>query len=193
MRPDYRMVRALVIASLVAGCVGEDDGQATSPSSDSGPGGSGGTGHGGSGGTTGSGCQHPFAPGGPTHSTLRGVGFDAWEGAAVSGCFLATQSFGDDCSNTRVVNGEFSLTGSVCTGVYWRVIVGTDLSCSPTGGVVTPADCYCGGAGGTRSGSAFGCDAGIDASADVHDGESGVDADAGTDADANLDASLSDS
>jgi hypothetical protein len=130
-----------------------------------GPGGRGGTG--GDGGFVGGGnCYFGTAP--PPSSTVVGSGFDDWNGEPVHGCYLAAQSFPSGCANGVIRDGRFSLTASTCTGVGWRVTIGSgsrQLDCD--GYVITPLNCRCGG--GVAGGPGVGCDAGSDAGTGVSD------------------------
>jgi hypothetical protein len=70
------------------------------------------------------------------------------------------QSFPFSCDDSTVVNGAFSLSAAVCTGVNWVVTVGSGartISCTGAN-PITPPNCWCGT--GSAGASGFGCDAG---------------------------------
>ena len=95
----------------------------------------------------------------PPTSTVTGSGFQAWNGAAVRGCFLAAQSFTEGCDDAVVVDGGFALTAATCTGITWRVWVGDDRTCHGLG-AIRPENCHCGDPYGAGGSSGFACDAG---------------------------------
>ena len=117
----------------------------------------------------------PFDPNGPyaacndpltQTSTLRGVGFDAWEGFALQGCFNPSQPDVDNtkCDDGTVTGGAFTIELSVCTGDNWDFHVFDavrGLDCNTTRPAIdkvftlTPADCTCGSPGRVP---ATGCD-----------------------------------
>ena len=79
-------------------------------------------------------------------STIAGVGFGAWEGQPVQGCFFPAQSFPSSCASGVVLDGGFALTASVCTGVAWgAVVVGTGAQAVDCYGAqpLMPASCGC--------------------------------------------------
>lgn len=120
-------------------------------------------------------------------STLRGVGFEAWEGLAALGCLnSADPLFASACDDATVTGGTFTVTQTVCTGVGWdfHIFDGyRGLDCITTGAAIdgvftiTPADCACfspgrvpsTGCGGEVDGGADG-DAGQDTVNDAPDG-----------------------
>jgi hypothetical protein len=65
----------------------------------------------------------------------------------VAGTLVLYQGFGGPAyAQTVVVDGKFSITGSVCTPRAWELTIGNatgGLSCYVTAQVVTPADCGC--------------------------------------------------
>jgi hypothetical protein len=86
-------------------------------------------------------------------STLRGVGFDAWEGLGILGCLNPSLPVDDTkCDDGTVRGGGFMVMTSVCTGDSWELYVfdgSRGLNCgtthAPVAGVftITPADCTC--------------------------------------------------
>jgi hypothetical protein len=102
----------------------------------------------GTGGASGSQC---FGYGPPVTSTVHGIGFDAWNGSLVSGCFYASQPVAAPaCGEANVMGGAFTLTQSECTGIRWTVSVYSavegNLTCSfPIfdNVTITPDDCNC--------------------------------------------------
>jgi hypothetical protein len=135
---------------------------------DAGSGGGGRGGGGGGGGTGGTGDSPCSIYGLPVTSTISGVGFGAWEGQPVQGCFFPAQSFVYSCSSSVVVDGGFSLTASVCTGVRWgAVVVGSGAQAVDCFGAqpLMPANCGCHDPANPSSGAAGGrpgqdCDGG---------------------------------
>jgi hypothetical protein len=146
----------LIVLVLVA--CGDSEG------SDVGAGGGGGatgvSGGSGGGGRSGSGAGGATGPcsiynTSPTESMITGTGFDAWNGETASGYFEASQSFGPSFDSATVVDGAFSLSGSVCTGYRWVVRIG-ELGYTGSGRAITPDDCYCSAYAGAPG---YGCDA----------------------------------
>jgi hypothetical protein len=90
-----------------------------------------------------------------THaSTLRGVGFEAWEGLEILGCFNPSDDAVANtlCEDGVVMSGTFTLVLRVCTGVRWDLHVfdgSRGLDCETSRAAVngdftiTPADCAC--------------------------------------------------
>jgi len=103
-------------------------------------------------------CTAP-APPAPT-STIRAVGFDAWEGQIVQGCFTPSQNICPrGCADAVVVGGRFELTASACTAFGWYIDIDHALTCDGVSGTITPSNCTCyagSGVGGSN------CDAGVD-------------------------------
>jgi hypothetical protein len=88
-----------------------------------------------------------------SETTLRGVGFDAWEGLGILGCLNPSRPVDDTkCDDGTVRGGAFTVMTSVCTGDSWELYVfdgSRGLNCgttrAPVAGVftITPADCTC--------------------------------------------------
>jgi hypothetical protein len=102
--------------------------------------------------------------GGPTTSTVRGSGFEGWNGQPVHACLDATQNFSSQCGDTVVAGGQFSLDETVCTAYSWEVTVGTGAGAIHCSGNVmktnlTPTNCWCGPTP-TSAPPSVGCDAG---------------------------------
>jgi hypothetical protein len=140
----------------------------------------------------------PYDPNGPyaacndpatQTSTLRGSGFEAWEGIAILGCLNPSvpDVAGAVCDDGDVTNGAFTLMASVCTGSHWDLHIfdgSRGLDCFTTRPpvdrvfTITPADCTCASPNAVPS---AGCAGVMDGGAD---GDAGQDAVQGTSGDA---------
>jgi hypothetical protein len=105
-------------------------------------------GAGGAGGSDADSCGYYGAP---KTSTLRGLGFDDWEGGVVEACFDPSQPVaGPACGEATVIGGAFTITKSVCTGIGWQVQIYSSrgkIVCDSRGTIrdatITPASCWC--------------------------------------------------
>jgi hypothetical protein len=80
-------------------------------------------------------------------SQISGVGFDAWEGQPVSGCYVGVQtlcSYG--CGSSVVKDGRFSVTAWSTVSAFWDLTIGDQahaFRCQPEvrSGTIHPCDC----------------------------------------------------
>jgi hypothetical protein len=93
----------------------------------------------------------------------------SWGATAIPGVEVRpAQSFSYSCASSVVVDGGFSLTASVCTGIAWGAVV--------VGSGAQAVDCY----GAPLMPANCGCHNPADPYAQFTGGSSGQDCDAGT-------------